>query len=156
MTIARNQGKFVQLENVRMSLSTRIWLVAGLAAVAVPALAQNPAAVSQNDFERPYGFGYGEESTPYDAGTRDINGNRVIIDGRIVVGDDLSSLSTDGAFGYRYRSTGAAYGAGASTVTGNQLNVITQGSYNTVVIDSTQINNGDQNVILNGELNLND
>ncbi len=141
-----------------MSLSNRILLSAGFAASAfwAPLASANPAAASQNDFERPYGYAYGQEETPYDAGTRDMNGNRVIIDGRMVIGDDLSSLSTDGAFGYRYRNTGAAYGAGQSTITGNQLNVITQGSYNTVVIDSIQINNGDQNVILNGELNLND
>ena len=45
---------------------------------------------------------------------------------------------------------------GSGTAVGNQLNVITNGSNNTIIIDSTQINNGDQTVILNGELNLND
>ena len=45
---------------------------------------------------------------------------------------------------------------GTGTAVGNQLNVITNGNNNTVIIDSTQINNGDQNVFLNGELDLND
>lgn len=43
---------------------------------------------------------------------------------------------------------------GTGTAVGNQLNVITTGNYNTVIIDSTQINNGDQTVVLNGELDL--
>ena len=45
---------------------------------------------------------------------------------------------------------------GSGTAVGNQLNVITNGSNNTIIIDATQINNGDQSVVLNGELNLND
>ena len=43
---------------------------------------------------------------------------------------------------------------GTGTAIGNQLNVITNGNYNTVIIDSTQINNGDQTVVLKGELDL--
>ena len=122
----------------------------------------NPAANYTGEFERPYGFAYGQEERAFDANTRDINGNRVIIDGRIVVGDDLSSLTTTGVYGYRFAGSGAGYNktpgyyGQTNSAVGNQLNVITQGSYNTVVIDSTQINNGDQEVVLNGELNLDD
>lgn len=131
-------------------------------ACAGAAVAQaNPAGNYAGEFERPFGYAYGEEERAFDANTRDINGNRVIIDGRIVVGDDLSSLSSNGVYGYRFNGSGAAYsgysGFGNNTAAvGNQLNVITQGSYNTVVIDSTQINNGDQTAVLNGELNLDD
>ena len=45
---------------------------------------------------------------------------------------------------------------GQSQAVGNQLNVITNGNYNTIIIDNTQINNGDQTAVLNGELNLNE
>ncbi|ACT58353.1 holdfast attachment protein HfaA [Hirschia baltica ATCC 49814] len=125
----------------------------------LPAIA-NPAAQYTGEFERPYGFSYGQESQNYDASSRDINGNRVIIDGRIVVGDDLSSLSVGGVYGHNFRGAGAGYGSyqgfGNSTAVGNQLNVITNGSNNIVVIDSHQTNSGDQTVILNGELDLND
>jgi holdfast attachment protein HfaA len=41
-----------------------------------------------------------------------------------------------------------ATGIGASSAIGNQLNVITQGNYNTVIIDSTQINNGDISAVI--------
>ena len=126
--------------------------------------AANPAARSTSDFERPYGFGYGQETQPFDAGTRDINGNRLIVDGQFVIGDDLSTLSTStglsqSGFGNTADGTSTA-GAGFSfngpaNVFGNQLNVITQGNNNTVIVDSTQINEGDQTVILNGGVSLN-
>ena len=116
----------------------------------------NPAGQYADEFERPYGFGYGEEQRSYDARTRDSNGNRIIVNGRMVVGDDLSNLSMSGVFQHNFRGWGAGMGNQQSNAIGNQLNVITNGDNNTIVIDSTQINNGNQSVVLNGELNLND
>ena len=91
------------------------------------------------------------------------------MDGRIVTGDDLSSFSTNTlATGGQSLSGAGFFGQGfgdqsTNTAIGNQLNVVTQGSFNTVIVDSTQINNGNQTalqnadpVALNGELNLND
>ena len=143
-----------------LDLVLTIGLTTSLSATAVAQT--NPAKGYTGEFERPYGFGYGEESTPYDANTRDRRGNRIVIDGRIITGEDLSTLSQSGVAGYQFSGQGAAYGNPAlgygqtNTVVGNQLNVITQGSNNTVIVDSTQINNGDQTVVLNGELNLDD
>lgn len=128
----------------------------------------SPVALGQiSDFERPFGFGFGEESRPFDPRTRDINGNRLIVDGRIITGDDLSSFSTSTLATGGQSLSGAGFSGESfsqNTAIGNQLNVITQGSFNTVIVDSTQINNGDQTAIigeqgtkdLNGELNLND
>lgn len=132
-----------------------------------------PLAQAQlSDFQRPFGFAPGEQSQPFDPNTRDINGNRLIVDGRIVVGEDLSSFSSStlGSGGQALSGAGffgQGFGSSAqNSAIGNQLNVITQGSFNTVVIDSTQINNGNQTAIqnqsgdtsnfLNGELDLND
>jgi holdfast attachment protein HfaA len=112
---------------------------------AAPANAQSRAGYA-NEFSRPYGMNPGDESRPYDARTRDLNGNRVIVDGRIVVGDDLSSLPLGL---YNSASSGLGY-SGAGTAIGNQLNVTTQGSFNTVIVNSTQVNNGNQTVIING------
>ncbi len=138
-----------------------IFGVAGTLLLSGTALAQNnPAGQYTGEFERPYGFAYGDENRAYDANTRDAYNNRVIIDGRMVVGDDLTSLSYGGVYGYNFRGAGSGMGnysgAGNSTAIGNQLNVITNGSNNVVVIDSIQNNTGDQTVILNGELDLND
>ena len=115
----------------------------GVAAIlaAAPAHAQSRAGYA-NEFSRPYGINPGDESRPYDARTRDLNGNRVIIDGRIVTGDDLSSLPLGL---YNGANTGMGF-SGTGAAIGNQLNVNTSGSFNTVVVNSTQINNGNQTV----------
>jgi holdfast attachment protein HfaA len=122
----------------------------------MPALAQppSPAAQISGEFERPFGFGYGEEQSSYDANTRDASGNRVILDGRIMTGMDQSSLSSSygSAGGWSQSSNGAGFSSG--TAVGNQLNVITQGNWNTVIVNSTQINNGNQTTVLNGKIDL--
>lgn len=114
---------------------------------AVPAEAQSRAGYA-NEFSRPYGINPGDELRPYDARTRDLNGNRVIINGRIVVGDDLSNLPLG-----LYNADGSGLGfSGTGTAIGNQLVVTTQGSFNTVIVNSTQINNGDQTVVIGGTI----
>ena len=120
--------------------------------MAAPAVSAQEAGYLA-EFERPYGFAYGEESQPFDAQTRDSAGNRVIVNGRII--NDTSTLN--GGLNTGWGQTGGASGMlGTGTAIGNQLNVVTNGSFNTVIIDSTQINNGDQTVYLNGELDLHD
>jgi holdfast attachment protein HfaA len=153
-----------------MTIATRTSALSLLAIVAASGLAAAAPASAQSarsaptyagEFERPVGYGYGEETQPYDARTRDANGNRVIVDGRIIVGDDVSSLP-NGLYNFNGLGQGSGGFSGAgrflenTSVAANQLNVITQGSFNTVVVNSTQINNGDQTVVLNGALNLND
>lgn len=139
---------------IRTSLRTGAVSFAAAAALAGQGAVFAQEAGFSGAFERPYGFDYGEETRPYEAGTRDRNGNRVIVDGRIVNGDDLSSLSY--GMNTPWGSTGGSGMLGQSTAIGNQLNVVTQGNFNTVIINSTQINNGNQTAYLNGELNLND
>lgn len=127
--------------------------ILGLAAVASLAFApvvNAQAASSVSQFERPYGFGYGQESTPFTAASRDASNNRVIINGLINGGTGLGT----GLYTGWGQTDGASGMLGTGTAIGNQLNVITNGNYNTVIIDSTQINNGDQTVVLNGELDL--
>ena len=148
-------------------VSTAIGALVGLAIVggavgllALPALAQppSPAAQVSCEFERPFGYGYGEEQAAYDANTRDASGNRIILDGRIMTGMDNSSLATSygSAGAWSQSSAGAGFGSGAATGTavGNQLNVITQGNWNTVIVNATQINNGNQTTVLNGKIDL--
>ncbi len=126
--------------------------IGGISIFAFTSSADAQAAGSVSEFERPYGYGYGQEQTPYSANTRDRLGNRVIINGLIEGGSGLGTGLNTG-WG---QTEGAAGMIGSGTAVGNQLNVITNGSNNTIIIDSTQINNGDQTVVLNGELDLND
>lgn len=134
----------------KTDIITGLLALAALTAVAVMPRAEAQAASSMSEFERPYGFGYGQESQPFSAASRDASGNRVIINGLIEGGTGLGT----GLFTGWGQTEGAAGMIGTGTAVGNQLNVITTGNYNTVIIDSTQINNGDQNVVLNGELDL--
>lgn len=122
------------------------------AAAVLPAHGQ--AAQYSGEFEQPYGMGFGDSQRAYNPVTRDRAGNRIIIDGRLVYGDDLSTLNY--GMNTPWGSTSGTGMLGQSLAIGNQLNVITNGSYNTIIIDSTQINNGDQTAILNGELDLHD
>lgn len=137
------------------------------ALILISGMAATPLAAAQ--LETPFGFQVGEAGQAFQPGTRDVNGNRLIVDGRIVTGDDLSNFSTSTlATGGQSLSGSGFFGQGLgsqqqNTAIGNQLNVVTQGSFNTVIIDSTQINNGNQTAIqnadsniLNGELDLND
>ena len=74
-------------------------------------------------------MGWDNFDTPINPSTRDENGNRVIINGHMELEGTLTGGLMDDY--------------GSAQAIGNQLNVVTQGNYNTVIIDSTQINNGD-------------
>ena len=125
-----------------------------LAGGALLALAGGGLAQAQSNNGASLNAGYGRGSTSQgnsgiSAGTRDANGNRVIIDGIIQGGLDQSSISRTSLSGVADSSAGAGFGG--ATAIGNNLTVITQGNWNTVIVNSTQINNG--NVSANGTTN---
>lgn len=154
----------------RLRLAAAIALAASLLAStgAQAQSARNPARQTVDEFERPTGIAFGAEEAPYDASTRDLAGNRLIIDGIIVPNGDPSSLPVplDRALGVNtgfansslFTSTGTVAGTAASrqsgAAIGNQINVTTNGSNNTVIVNARQTNTGAQTVILNGSLNL--
>lgn len=91
------------------------------------------------DYNAGYGRVAGSENHPVDVSTRDANGNRVIVDGLILTGEDQSTFArTSGVFD-SYAGVGSQGGA---TAIGNSLVVVTQGNYNTVIVNSTQTNTG--------------
>ncbi|MFN3511405.1 MAG: holdfast anchoring protein HfaA [Phenylobacterium sp.] len=127
-----------------------IWAAAAAAAglAAQPACAQYMSTNSA-EFNAGYGRISGQENRAVDVSTRDANGNRVIIDGIIQTGEDQSSFARAWGAGDSFSGVGAS--GGGSTAIGNSLVVVTQGSYNTVIVNSTQINNG--NVTAGGKVN---
>jgi holdfast attachment protein HfaA len=104
------------------------------------AAAADPIPSGTGDVERAFGMGWESFDTPINPATRDENGNREIINGRM----ELEGTLTGGL------QDNFASGFSAQAI-GNQLNVVTQGSYNTVIVDSTQINNGDISADTDGE-----
>ena len=123
----------------------RIAPVAAAAAAALAALVAGAAsAQSLNANSASFNAGWGRtpdlENRPVEFTTRDANGNQVIVNGQIMKGSDQSAFSFNGG-GVASASAGAGFGG--ATAIGNSLNVITQGSYNTVIVDSVQTNTGD-------------
>jgi holdfast attachment protein HfaA len=119
----------------------RLFILAtlGVLALAAPASAQAPESVG--DVERAFGMGWDSFDKPIEASTRDANGNRTIINGQIQIEGSLTGGLMDGSY---------STGLGSSQAIGNQLNVVTQGNWNTVIVDSTQINNGDISAVTEG------
>ena len=116
-------------------------------AVLLAGLALGPTAQAQQmstnsaAYNAGYGRVSGQENRGVDYGTRDSSNNRLIVDGLIQSGETQSNFSSisGGVF-----SSGSGVGSGGgSTAIGNNLVVITQGSWNTVIVTSVQTNTGD-------------
>lgn len=134
-----------------LTASLAVLFAAGLTAPAAFAQSTNPS-----DWSRPYGQAPGSETRPY-SGARTA-GNRVVINGIIQTGVGVSAqaqayananasaqVNLSGALNGGVDGQGD-YGPFASSsayAVGNQLNVIVNGNYNTVVVNSSQTNNGD-------------
>lgn len=142
-----NKTKLLRAQRTGMAAGVLLAVVAGGAASA------QSFNTNSAEFNGGYGRGPGTENLPIDVDTRDVRGNRLIVDGLIQdAGDDSTFTRAEGR--------GAAYGNG-STAIGNNLVVVTQGSWNTVIVNSTQTNNGNVTAtntapVINGELDLND
>lgn len=117
-----------------------ILLLAALGLYTGPALAQSQTGSA--NYNAGYGRTAGQENRVVDYSTRDTSGNRIIVDGVMLTGEDQSTFTRSGLGGAFDAYAGVGGQGGSSTAIGNNLVVITQGSYNTVIIDSTQTNNG--------------
>ena len=91
------------------------------------------------------GFGAATQNTPSNFSLRDANGNLSLVNGQFV-GSSFSSATGVGAAnvagGVGLPGTGQV--SGQATAIGNSLNVVVVGSHNTTVVNSNQINNGNQ------------
>ena len=92
------------------------------------------------------GYGAGSQNTASNYQLRDPNGNLTLVNGQFQ-GSSYSSqsgtqMASAGGGGVGTSGAGAQYGQ-ASAI-GNSLNVVVLGSHNTTVVDTTQINNGNQ------------
>lgn len=132
---------------------------ASLAVLSITVLAGTACAndySSAASYNSPYGLSAGAENQTINPSLRDSNGNLTVVNGQFtsaavskqtgvqsmgtLSSSALSSLGT-------VNTSGAAYGG--ATAIGNSLNVVTIGSNNTVVVNSTQTNNGNQSASVN-------
>jgi holdfast attachment protein HfaA len=115
----------------------------GLTMMAAPVFA-GESANQLDGFNVPYGASsIDQDRTTFNPSSRDANGNRVIVNGRFVNGDVNSVPWTRGGARQGFSRVNAQ-------AIGNQINVVTSGRWNTVIVDSTQINNGNQQAIVSG------
>lgn len=113
----------------------RLLLISALSCfTAAPALAQGltPAGLNAG-----YGRQSGDENRAVAASTRDANGNRIIVNGLLA---DPSGLS--GGLSGGLGDGGSSLGQISAQAVANQINVVAQGSWNTIVVNATQTNTG--------------
>mgnify|MGYP006981848104 FL=1 len=142
-----------------MTATTLIASAAAVLGLLVPtiAAAQSAGSTGASQFQQGYGAARSSTARGTTGSTRDANGNRLIVDGIIQSGASSYSRQSGGVAN-AYSGAGASRGTtiGGSTAIGNQLNVVVQGSWNTVIVNSNQTNNGDvtAGTALNGTLDL--
>jgi len=145
-------------------MTTRIkalpaFVIALGATLALPAatMAQSAGSSGLGAYSAGYGGARYSTARPQTGSTRDANGNRLIVDGIIQAGASTYS-SASGGVSSSFSGAGGAGGSaiGGSTAIGNSLNVVVQGNHNTVIVNSTQVNNGNvtAGTSLNGTLRL--
>jgi holdfast attachment protein HfaA len=103
-------------------------------------------AQSWNNSSNYNGYGAGSQNSASNYQLRDPNGNLTLVNGQFQ-GSSYSSqsgtqMASTGGGGVGTSGAGAQYGQ-ASAI-GNELKVVVLGSHNTTVVDTTQINNGNQ------------
>lgn len=137
--------------------------LAAAAAVIAALCAGQAAAQSMSATSSSWNTGYGrnpgdEERGVTSYGMRDASGNLVAVNGIVQTGASAQASASAAAWAMTYGGvgTGTVGQIGGATAIGNNLSVTVQGNWNTVIIDSTQINTGDvtANVELNGQVDL--
>ncbi len=92
------------------------------------------------------GFGTTTQNTPSDFSLRDANGNLTVVNGQFVGSSYSASTGAQSAsaYGSGVGVQGSGPMSGQATAIGNSLNVVVVGSHNTTVVDSSQVNSGNQ------------
>jgi len=121
-------------------------VLVGATLILAPAVAtaQSAGSSGMGSYQAGYGGSRYTTARPQSGSTRDQNGNRLIVDGIIQAGASSYSSATGGVSS-SFSGVGGGNGGtniGGSTAIGNSLNVVVQGNHNTVIVNSTQINNG--------------
>jgi len=147
----------MRVTRVLSSLAAATAIIAADRAIAAGLTVQSQAAQQQEGFANStlynsgFGMTSGETNAPVSGSNRDANGNLVILNGVMSGGGVLSQQDTA-----RQTNSGGGTGVGGATATaiGNNLNVTVTGVWNTVIIDSKQTNNGNQDAAasLNGQI----
>ncbi|GAA0524788.1 holdfast attachment protein HfaA [Rhizomicrobium palustre] len=112
---------------------------------------------SAASYNSPYGMNAGQENQAINPSLRDGNGNLTVVNGQFTSSSfshqtGVQTMGTISSSSLAGLGTGAGTTYGTASAIGNSLNVVTVGNNNTVVVNSNQINNGNQTatVAING------
>ncbi len=131
-----------------MAITTNIVRFAALALFAGASAAQAADFSNSSTYNAPWGLQPGQENQAPSPSLRDGNGNLQVVNGQFIganFGPSAgASASAGAAAGSGVGTSGAGTAFGGATAIGNQLNVVTLGNNNTVVVNATQNNSGNQ------------
>ena len=124
------------------NFKTRSALIAlTFAAFAAPVAAQAQATWTNSAMYNGYGANNMNSASSYSM--RDANGNLTMVNGQVTSAQYSANSGGQSAYAGGV-GMGGANAYGQATAIGNSLNVTVIGSHNTTIIDSTQINTGNQ------------
>jgi len=131
-----------------------------LGAIALEGSAHANDYSSAASYNSPYGLSAGAENQTINPSLRDANGNLTLVNGQFTSStvsqqtgvQSMGTISSGSLSSLGTSSSGTGAVSNGATAIGNSLNVVTVGNNNTVVVNSTQTNNGNQtaSVSLNG------
>jgi len=131
-----------------------------LGAIALEGSAHANDYSSAASYNNPYGLSAGAENQTVNSSLRDANGNLTVVNGQFTSStvsqqtgvQSMGTISSGSLSSLGNSSSGTGAVSNGATAIGNSLNVVTVGNNNTVVVNSTQNNNGNQtaSVSLNG------
>ncbi len=90
------------------------------------------------------GYGASTQNTASNYSMRDANGNLTMVNGQITSAQYAANSGGQSAYAGGVGMASAGMSSGEATAIGNSLNVTVIGSHNTTIIDSSQINTGNQ------------
>jgi holdfast attachment protein HfaA len=136
-----------------MSNMLKTACIAALLAVAATNAAQAATDYSSAaTYSTNYGMSAGEENATVNPSLRDGNGNLTVVNGQFTSSSMSQQSGAQNMSGLTGNGTSSGVGYGTASAIGNSLNVVTNGNNNTVIVNSTQTNNGNQTatVSMNG------
>jgi holdfast attachment protein HfaA len=127
----------------RVSKRLRLAAMAGFGAAALAGLAQaQTMSTNSASFNAGYGRYSGQENQPVNVDMTDTNGNLVVVNGLFQAGGASMFAGASARLSGAADSFSGAGSTGSASAIGNNLNVVVQGSDNTVIVQSQQTNTG--------------
>lgn len=129
--------------------TVRLATAALLGGIALMGTASAGDYTNSSTYNAPFGLQAGQENQTPSPSLRDANGNLTVVNGQFTSANfgpsaGVSASASGAASASGVGTSGAGTAFGGATAIGNQLNVVTLGNSNTVVVNATQTNNGNQ------------